>query len=490
MTPVIRITSVDGISCGDTLHHLHVAIIGGGISGLTAARALCRKGLDVRLFEREPGCGGVIRTDRVGEFVIDIGPDTLLTHKPAAISLVRELGLAGSLVDPLPHRSTYVVRRRALRSLPETSAMGLPTNWHTLITASAFSWHAKLRMAAEALLPARRTAGDESISSFVRRRFGREAVTYVAEPLLAGFHRGDASRLSLRALFPFLAEAESRYGSVARAWRTMPSRPGSAGPQSLRNGLGELVGKLSAELPHGVAATGAEVTAIEREEDGFRLHVAGGGVWTARMVLLATPAHVTSRLISPVDAELAALCGGIRHVSALNVALGYARDAVAHPLEGSGFVVPASERRRVRSVSWMSSKWPDRAPKGSVLFRVSLGSAAGTFDAPDRALIDCAHEDLRHLLGLRAPPTLARVYRLPLAMPQLEVGHLERMATIDRRLSALPGLFISASGFRGVGLPDCIRDARAVADRVAAHASSAPASALSATDLPASVARV
>lgn len=468
MTRVIRTDMVGGVSCGH-VRDVSVAIIGGGISGLTAARTLCRNDLNVRLFEREQRCGGVVRTDRVGEFVIDVGPDTLLTHKPAAISLVRELGLAGGLVDPLPHRSTYVLRQRSLRTLPETSAMGLPTNWQTLATASAFSWRGKLRMAAEVLLPARPAPSDESISSFVRRRFGHEAVRYVAEPLLAGFHRGDASRLSLRALFPFLADAEKRHGSVARAWRTIQLRPGGTGSQSLRNGLGGFVAELSAQLPDGVATTRSEVTAIERDGHGFRLQLADGEVATARTVVLATPAHVTSKLVSDVDSKLAALCAEIRYVSAVNVALGYARDAVANSLEGSGFVVPASERRRIRSVSWMSSKWPGRAPAGSVLLRVSLGRAAETFELSDRTLIDWAHEDLRDLLGLSAPPLLARVYRLPLAMPQLEVGHLDRMAAIDRRLSVLPGLFITASGFRGVGLPDCIKDAQSVAERVAAY---------------------
>jgi oxygen-dependent protoporphyrinogen oxidase len=454
---------------------LDVAIVGGGISGLTAARALCRRGLDVRLFEREQTLGGVIRTDRIGDFVIDVGPDTLLTHKPAAIALVRELGLSDRLVPPLPRRSTYVLRRRALRRLPEASAMGLPTNWQTLVTASAFSWHGKLRMAAEALLPPRPAEGDESISSFVARRFGAEAVTYVAEPLLAGVHRGDPERLSLRALFPFLAEAERRHGSVARAWRRMPARPGGAGPLSLRHGLGELVAGLRAQVPNGVVLADSEVTRIERDSHGFHLLVAGGAVFTARAMLLATPAHVTSKLVSRVDTELADLCRGIRYVSAMNVALAYARRAVAHPLDGSGFVVPAADRRHVRSVSWMSSKWPGRAPDDSVLLRVSLGGAAAadTLDGSDTQLIDRAHQDLQDLLGLRAGPTLARVYRLPLAMPQLEVGHLDRMRAIDHRLAAVPGLFVSASGFRGVGLADCIGDAHAVADRVAAHVSPA-----------------
>ena len=451
---------------------LDVVVVGGGISGLTAARVLCRQGLDVRLFEREPACGGVIKTDRVDDFVIDAGPDTLLAHKPAAIALVRELGLGDSLVAPLPRRTTYVVRRNSLRTLPEASAMGLPTNWHTLITASAFSWHGKVRMAAETLVPPRPPgADDESISSFVRRRFGGEAVRYVAEPLLAGLHRGDAGRLSLRALFPVLADAESRHGSVTRAWRSMPARPGGGGSLSLRWGLGELVARMNAHLPQGVAVTGSEVTTIELNDRAFRVHFRDRASMTARSVLLATPAHVTAALAAGLDADLANLCGGIRHVSTVNVALGYSRDAVRDPLRGWGVVVPADERRRVRAVSWVSSKWPGRAPDGSVLIRASLGgpSDGELLDASDSALIDWAQNDVRDLLRIGESATLARVYRLPLAMPQLEVGHLDRMAAIDRRLSTLPGLFVSASGFRGVGLPDCITDAHAVAERVAGY---------------------
>jgi oxygen-dependent protoporphyrinogen oxidase len=222
---------------------------------------------------------------------------------------------------------------------------------------------------------------------------------------------------------------------------------------------------------------------MERDAHGFRLHLAGGGSSTARTVLLATPAHVTSRLVSSVDAVLSSLCGGIRYVSTVNVALGYRRDSVPHALDGSGFVVPAAERRRLKSVSWMSSKWPGRAPQGSVLLRASLDNVAEVLDAPDEALIEWAHQDLCDLLGLSGAPTLARGYRLPQAMPQLEVGHLNRMAAIDRRLSALPGLFVSASGFRGVGLPDCIKDAQAVAEHVAALVHPAVAGDHSATDV-------
>jgi oxygen-dependent protoporphyrinogen oxidase len=453
---------------------LDLAIVGGGISGLSAASALCGQELRVRLFEREPACGGVLQTERVDGFVIDSGPDTLLAHKPAAIALVRELGLGGDLVAPFPNRTTYVLRRSRLRTLPETSALGLPTSWTTLAAATAFSWPAKLRMAAEPFLPARAPEADESIGSFVRRRFGREAVTYVAEPLLAGLHRGDAATLSIRALFPVLAGAERTHGSVVRAWRRIPR--GGAGSLSLRGGLGQIAALLQARLSPKLAATGAEVVSIERDGD-YRLALRDGSTITARAVLLATPPYVTASLTAALDAPLARLCDTIRFAPSITVALGYRREGIRHRLQGWGFVVPAGERRRVRSATWVSSKWPGRAPLGHALIRVSLGaeSVEAGLDQPDERLAGWAHEELRELLGITAEPILARVYRRPRAMPQLEVGHLERMAAIERRLASVPGLFVSASGFRGVGLPHCISDARTVADRAAAFVRDQPA---------------
>ena len=443
-----------------------VAIVGGGISGLTAARALYASGLTVRLFERERACGGVIQTECVDGFVIDTGPDTLLTHKPAAIDLVRELGLASGLVRPLPQRTTYVLKRSALRSLPETSALGLPTDWKTVVGAQAFSWPGKLRMAAEALIPGAPPPSDESIASFVRRRFGREAVTYVAEPVLAGIHRGDAGKLSMRALFPFLAEAERRHGSVARAWRHTPARGAAGGSMSLRGGLGQVAARLQADLPPEVAVTDGEVESIERSRR-FDLRFRNGASVSARAVIVATPAYATSSLTGALDAELSELCRTIRYAPSVTVALGYRRDDVRHPLQGWGFMVPAAEKRRIRSASWVSSKWPDRAPAGHALIRVSLAAGPSTLAAPDRTLAAWAHDDLEALLGISGAPALTRVYRRPLAMPQLEVGHLNRMAAIERRLASIPGLFITASGFRGIGLPDCIADAQRTARNVA-----------------------
>ena len=445
---------------------IDVAIVGGGISGLTAARTLSARGLDVRLIEREPACGGVIRTECVDGFVIDSGPDTLLAHKPAALALVRELGLEGSLVAPLPRRTTYVVRRSTLRTLPETSALGLPTGWKTVVDATAFSWPGKLRMAAEPFVRPAPPADDESVASFVRRRFGREAETLVAEPLLAGLHRGDPSRLSMRALFPFLANAERDHGSVTRAWQKMPVRGGGGGSMSLREGLSQIPRRMQSDLPADVAITGTAVVEIRRFGTEHHLLLQDGRELTARAVVLATPAYATATLVSSLDAELARLCASIRYAPASAVALGFKRHDISDRLEGWGFVVPARERRRaVKSASWVSSKWPGRAPGDHALLRLSLDGDV-PFDTPDETLVEWALEDLRPLLRITGTPVLARVYRRPRAMPQLEVGHLQKLAAIERRLSANAGLFVSAAGFRGVGLPDCIADAQKTANLV------------------------
>jgi protoporphyrinogen/coproporphyrinogen III oxidase len=450
-----------------------VVVIGGGISGLTAARALCLAGLRVRLFEREARCGGKIRTEHAGGFVIDSGPDTLLGHKPAAIALCRALGLDAALMPPLAPRTTYVVRQGRLRALPETSAFGFPTDWKTLLTTRAFSWRGKARMAAEPLIP-RGAQADESIASFVGRRFGAEAVTYLAEPLLAGIHKGNAARLSMHALFPSFVEAERTHGSVVRSWARRQGRATGSGSMSLAEGLGHLVQRLHAALPAGVIRTGAPVRAVERGPaavSSFTTILADGVTIGSRAVVLAVPPPVVGAVLDGMDAELAGLAAAIRCESSLSVALGYRREEVRRPLQGWGLVVPPGEGLNVSAVSCVSSKWLHRAPAGHVLFRVSLGGTGRPrlMDETDEQLIARAHGDLSQLLGIAGMPVLARAFRWRDAMPQFDVGHLQRLAAIESRLSQRPGLFLSAAGFRGVGLPDCIADAQRVAEHAAGH---------------------
>jgi|EndMetStandDraft_9_1072997.scaffolds.fasta_scaffold25771_2 protoporphyrinogen/coproporphyrinogen III oxidase len=461
-----------------------VVIVGGGISGLSAARELCRQGLRVRLLERAERCGGVIKTLRVGDCVVDFGPDTLLAHKPAALALCRELGLEDQLVAPMSPRTLYLLRSGTFHALPEASMMGLPANWTSLATSRAFTWRGKFRMGCEIFLPAGPRRSDESIASFIGRRFGSEAVTCLAEPLLAGLHRGNAQRLSMRALFPSLLDGEQRHGSVIRALSKNRSGNGRAGSMSLRGGLSHLPERLEQSLPRDVVMTGVNVKSVGKTGTGqytvtFDETSADERRITARAVLFATPAHVTARLVDGVDLELAKMCGAIEYASSVTVALAYAKNAVRDPLKGWGFVVPAAERRLVTTVSWVSSKWPDRAPENQVLIRASIGrhGQSAPLENSDVALTAWADDDLRELLGITAPPIATQVCRWPQAMPQLHVGHLDRMGALDRRLASLPGLFISAAGFRGAGIPDCIADAQTTAKDAAAYIR-----ALSATD--------
>ncbi len=443
-----------------------VIVIGGGISGLSAAYELTRQGWRVRVLERSGRCGGVITTERTGNFLVDAGPDTLMGHKPAGILLCRELGLDDRFVKPLQPRTLHVVRGGRLRALPDASMLGFPTSMRSLATTTAFGWAGKVRMAGELLVPTRAaTDEDESIASFVGRRFGSHAVSYLAETLLAGIHGGDASRLSMQALYPHFLAAERTHGSMLRAFMKHTAAPsGGAGSVSLRGGLDELVKRLASALPPRTIMTGAEVRKLARN-GVYRATLASGETLVAPAMVMAVPARQAAPLVEDIDAELARLCRGITHASTATIALAYPQALVKRPVPGWGIMVPPCERRQISAVTVVSSKWPQRAPSESVLFRVAMGGTRDprALEQPDDVLTRIADRELRSLLGVEGEPELARVYRWPNTIPQLEVGHLQRMAAIDNRLRQSPGLYITAAGFRGVGIADCIGDARNVA---------------------------
>ncbi len=448
-----------------------VLIVGGGIAGLSAAWELVQRGLRPLVLEREDRAGGVIRTEIVDGFVIDAGPDALLIQKPAALDLCRELGLGDRLFPTLTPRSAFIVRRGRLIPLPEASVLGIPTTIGPFVTTPLFSLRGKARMAMELLIPPRRDSGDESIGSFVGRRFGSEAVTYLAEPLLAGIHAGDVNRLSMVAAFPRLVEAERSRGSVLRALSSMRAKAGSSHGafMSLPGGLEEMVNALLQRLPAGTVRTGASVAAIRRGGQ-YNVSLESGESLSARVVIVAAPAWVAAPLLQGIDPEIAALVEQVRYVSSATVAIGLRRDQVGHPLRGSGFVVPKAERHVVMAATWVSSKWPHRAPDGHALLRGFVGGVhdPAIVDQNDATIGSAVFDELRGMLQITGEPRLTHVYRWRRASAQHEVGHLERMAEIDRRLSAYPGCYVTGSGFRGTGIADCVFDGRATAGRAAA----------------------
>ena len=457
---------------------VEVAIVGGGISGLSAAYALQRHGVSFVLFERESRLGGVIRTDHIDGFTIDGGPDSLLVQKPAALDLCRELGLGDRLVPTLEPRTAYVVRDGRLHPMLEASVLGIPTRVWPLVTTSLLSPGGKLRMLLDLVQPSGPAVRDESVAAFFSRRFGRETVDYIAEPLLAGIHAGDVDRLSMRALFPRLVEAEQRHGSVIRAFRALEaSRPPDGMFRSLPDGIAEMTTAIERTLPTHAVRRGAGAEGITGRGP-FRIVGAGGSMVTARQLIMAVPAYVASELLSPLDTRLGALCGEIRYESSAAVVLAYPKSAVSHPVRGTGFVVPRVERSvSVTAGSWISSKWPHRAPDDQLLVRGFVGGARqpDALDADDDTLIDRVDADFRRLLGITTTPHLRRVYRWPRRNAQHEVGHLDRLMAIDRRLDALPTLHLIGAGFRGVGIPDCVEHGRTAADAAVALAQTAAA---------------
>jgi protoporphyrinogen/coproporphyrinogen III oxidase len=450
---------------------IDVAIVGGGIAGLSAAYELQRRGCSTRVLEASDRPGGVIRTERFDGWVVDCGPDALLAQKPAGVGLCRELGIADRLITTLAPRTAYVLRDDALHPLAEGSFLGFPLSFRALAMSSLFTSAGKARMAAEVLVPRRtwQEDDDESIGAFVRRRFGQEAADFLADPLLAGIHAGDADELSVRTLFPRLVEAERQSGSVLRAFRALKMTRSPQGAfVSLPGGTGELVEALAAALAPGTVRLGARVTEIHRAGD-YTVEWADGSI-RSRTVLLCVPAYVAAGLLRGLDTAVAGACDGIPYASTATVAFGYRREQVEHPMQGTGFVVPKAERRVLLAGTWVTSKWPGRAPDGHVLLRAFLGGGRDPHRLErhdDEALVRTAEEELVELLGITGSPLFTRLSRWPRQSPQFVVGHQARVATIEQRLKSLPGLFLAGSGFRAIGIPDCIADGRATASAIA-----------------------
>ncbi len=452
-----------------------VVVIGAGIAGLAAAYELLRCGVTPIVLEASDRAGGLILTEREGPFVIDAGPDSILATKPGGTALCDALGLGDRLMSTTPPRTSSVLKSGRLHPLPRPAVLGLPLTWRAAAGATMISPAGRARMTLEPWVPARSTS-DESIASFIGRRFGRQAVEYLAEPLLAGIHAGDIERLAVQPLFPGLVDAERTHGSVMKGLRARSAEPVSqtaSEPReglflSLPGGMGEIVETLEASLPRDTIQFRTRVVAVRHEDGQFRVYRQEGHLSCA-VIIVAAPAWAAQEMLEALDPMLATLCGGISYTSSAIVTLAFDLDAVGEPLTGSGFVVPRAERLPIMAATWVSSKWSGRAPSDSVLIRAFLGGARDpdAVNRNDADLVDAALRTLTPIARLSGTPRLARVHRWRRASPQLEVGHLSRLAAIEQRLDAWPGLFLAGSGYRVTGIPDCIEDARAMARKAA-----------------------
>ena len=468
-----------------------VAVVGGGIAGLTAALDLhegaASAGLDLActVVEADRRFGGKIATSRVDGLVIEAGADSFLSAKPAALALCARLGLSDHLINTKDDRRTYVYSKGRLRPLPEGLVLGSPARAGALLRSGLLSPAGAARMALDVAVPARRDNADESLASFFTRRLGREAFERVVEPLVAGIHAGDAHRLSLRATFPRFAEMERDHGGLVRATLAARRRgdDGAAQPSdrtpfvSLHNGLGELTEALTARLAAlGVTLVpGARVTALrsipDRLSSGYQVVADGVADVEFDAVVLATPAYRTARLVGHLCPTAAGLLESIPHVSTATVSIAYRVADLGREPRGFGFVVPRVEGRQLIAATWSSSKWPGRAPPGVALVRGYLGGAGReeVLREDDDALVRLVRDELGTLAGIRGNPVHAEVHRYPRGMPQYTPGHLERVAKIRSELTGWPGIAVTGAAYGGVGIPDCILDATTTAAAVLAE---------------------
>ncbi len=467
-----------------------VCIAGGGITGLVAAWELSRLRPDAHLtlLEARERLGGNIVTERRDGFVLDGGPDSFLRTKPEAAELCRELGLGDRLVAPREDaRTVFLAHRGRLERLPAGMALAVPTRMGPMLRTPVLGMAAKLRAAAEPLVSSK-ADGDESIDAFISRRLGPEVAQRIAGPLLGGIFAGDCKKLSMRATFPQLVEMEAKHGSLVRAlhaathresggslarWLLRGGEGQDAPPSpflSLTTGMGTLIDTLAAKLPAGVVRCSEGITQVARVEGYERrwiVETRSGEPRVADAVVLAVPAHAAARAVR--DAELGQELSRIPYVSTATVFLALDAARVEHALDGVGFIAPSSESRLL-AATWVSSKWSGRAPEGSVLVRAFLGGARSPTlvrDSSDEELVSVATAELTRLMGSLGPIAFTAVFRWMDSGPQPVVGHSARLERIRARLVALPGLHLAGAAYDGVGIPDCVRQARAAARAVA-----------------------
>ena len=491
---------------------MRVAIVGGGIAGLAAAFELEKAGgsgtdVEYTLFESRERLGGSLASEDVNGVVLERGPDSFLTEKPAGAELCRELGLGDQLVPSNDaNRKTYIVVKNRLVPLPDGLMFLIPTKLVPTALSGLFSPATKIRMALELLHPPRPSGQDESVAALVERHFGKEAVDRLADPLLSGIYGGDATQLSARTVLPKLVEMETEYGSLTRgmlaAHKQMRARMAAAriadngsggqgqggarpsGPRSifttLRGGLQQMVDALEAQLNPGWLRKSTAIDELERDGNGWRVRFDSTSSYYDA-VILASPAWAAGKLLAATDAALGDELSAIPYSSSITVNLVFDEAQLGPLPDGFGFLVPAVEGRAMLACTFVHRKFVGRTPTGKAVLRAFLGGAKNEslLDQSDEVLVATVRRELSEILGIRVigpqiPAEATQVSRWRRAMAQYAVGHQERMKRVKEHVGALPGLRLAGNAYEGIGIPDCIRTGRQAAKELMA-AQSLPA---------------
>jgi protoporphyrinogen/coproporphyrinogen III oxidase len=467
---------------------MRVAIVGGGIAGLASAYELEKAraagaAVDYTLYEERPRLGGSLASEIVNGAVLERGPDSFLTEKPAAAELCREVGLGGELLPSNDAaRKTYIVVRNRLVALPDGLMFLVPTKLIPTAMSPLFGLRTKMRMGLDLLHPPRPSGGDESVAAMVRRHFGQEAVDRLASPLLSGIYGGDAEQLSAQTVVPRLVEMETKYGSLTRGMLAANRRMRDATKKSsktrnggaaiftaLRGGMSQLVDAIVTRLDSASVRAGTRVSAIRKTGNGWTVE-AGEAAEKFDALIMAAPAWAAGELLAPVDAALGSELGDIPYSSSITINLVYDETRIGQLPEGFGFLVPAVEGRATLACTFVHRKFLGRTPPGKAVLRAFLGGMKGEalLAESDEALVATARRELSEILGAKTlsgdvAPKHVQVSRWRRAMAQYDVGHKERIQRIGALVDALPGLRLVGNAYDGIGVSDCIRLGRQAA---------------------------
>lgn len=473
-----------------------IAVVGGGITGLAAAHRLIElaraadRPIDLVLYEASDRLGGVFGTRRIGEYIVETGADSFVTDKPWGINLCRRLGLESRLISIDPrYRRALILHHGRSQPVPDGLNLLAPSSVRGLLRSPLLSISGKLRAGLEYIVPRGSKDEDESLASFVRRRFGREMLERIAQPIVGGIYTADPEKLSLAATLPRFLQMEQESGSLIRAARRARGRQPAAATSGARYGLFVSLQDGMSELQNSLAdrlRTGARIECgrpveqitgpvqqsgdIAQSDDAgaFAVQFSDGSAESFDAVVLALPAHCAARVLTAASPQLADALQQIEYASSAIVVTGHRLENVAHPLNAAGLVIPHAERRSILAVSFLSRKFPSRAPAGSVILRTFIGGAMQPelLERTDEELLALAAGELREILGVRRDPEFSLVARYHRAMPQYHVGHLARVARIEELSDGMPGLEVAGNSLHGVGLPDCIHSGEQAAERV------------------------
>ncbi|PKR78296.1 protoporphyrinogen oxidase [Halalkalibacillus sediminis] len=449
-----------------------IVIIGGGITGLTAAYYLQKENIDaeITLIEQSDRLGGKIQTEEKDGFTIERGPDSILERKPAGKRLIEELGLA----DQIVHNATgqaFILSQDHLHPIPKGGFMGIPTKVTPYAFSSLFSISGKVAALKDLVRSRSEVEGDISVGQFFRRRLGNQVVDRLIHPLISGIYAGDIDRLSLMATFPNFYQLEQNHRSLMLGLKkTMPKKRGGAKSAfiTLNGGLQKIVDALENELTSTNILRNTKVKHIEKNAQNYTIHLVDEEeVLDADHIVMTTPHQVTSKIFSQYDFMHKLM--EVKNTSVANVVLAFNENAVHDLPNGTGFVVSRKEQYRMTACTWTHKKWPHTTPEGYVLMRVYVGKPGDEelIQESDEHIKSVVLEDLQSVIKIDGDPIFHMVTRWNEAMPQYTVGHLERLKELENKMAEkLPNVYLAGNAYRGVGIPDCMDQAVAIADGI------------------------